>query len=146
MLTYIGTRVLQLIPLLLALSMIIFIVIELPPGDYLTMYVLQLEQSGTDVAEETIVSLTAVYGLDKPWRQRAPRLRRLTVPFWEGGSPRLQAKPSGEAFRRLAVRCDACGSTDERRTQCSSCTTTSCSQRSTASRPCEERWGNGYGT
>ena len=43
MLTYIGTRVLQLIPLLLALSMIIFIVIELPPGDYLTMYVLQLE-------------------------------------------------------------------------------------------------------
>ena len=70
MLTYIGKRVLQLIPLLVALSIIIFIVIELPPGDYLTMYVLQLEQSGTDVAEETIVSLTAVYGLDKPLVQR----------------------------------------------------------------------------
>lgn len=70
MLTYIGKRVLQLIPLLVALSIIIFIVIELPPGDYLTMYVLQLEQSGTDVAEETIVSLTAVYGLDKPFVQR----------------------------------------------------------------------------
>ena len=35
MLTYIGKRVLQLIPLLVALSIIIFIVIELPPGDYL---------------------------------------------------------------------------------------------------------------
>ena len=70
MLNYIGKRVLQLIPLLLALSMIIFIVIELPPGDYLTMYVMQLEHSGTDVAEETIVSLTAVYGLDKPFVQR----------------------------------------------------------------------------
>ena len=70
MLNYIGKRVLQLIPLLIALSMIIFVVIELPPGDYLTMYVMQLEHSGTDVAEETIVSLTAVYGLDKPFVQR----------------------------------------------------------------------------
>ena len=70
MLTYISGRVLQLVPLLVALSIIIFVVIELPPGDYLTMYVLQLEQSGTDVAEDTIASLTKVYGLDKPFVQR----------------------------------------------------------------------------
>ncbi len=70
MLSYIGRRFLQLIPLLLALSVIIFVVIELPPGDYLTMHILQLEQTGTEVAEEEIARLTAQYGLDKPLFQR----------------------------------------------------------------------------
>jgi peptide/nickel transport system permease protein len=70
MLSYIGRRVLQMVPLLLVLSVLIFVIIELPPGDFLTMRIIQLQQSGTDVAEDEIARLTAQYGLDKPLHQR----------------------------------------------------------------------------
>ncbi|MBS4217541.1 ABC transporter permease [Bacillus sp. FJAT-49711] len=66
MLTYIGQRLLQLIPLLIAISIISFALIQLPPGDYLTTYINQLELSGTDVSEGTVISLKRQYGLDKP--------------------------------------------------------------------------------
>ena len=39
MLQYIIKRTLVLIPLLLALSVLVFVIIQLPPGDYLTIYV-----------------------------------------------------------------------------------------------------------
>jgi len=66
MLAYIGQRLLQLIPLLIAISIISFALIQLPPGDYLTTYINQLELSGTDVSESTVISLKRQYGLDKP--------------------------------------------------------------------------------
>lgn len=66
MLNYIGHRVLQLIPLIIAISIISFALIQLPPGDYLTTYISQLELSGTEVSEGTIMSLQRQYGLDKP--------------------------------------------------------------------------------
>ncbi|TNJ66739.1 ABC transporter permease [Paenibacillus hemerocallicola] len=66
MLTYIGRRLLQLIPLLVAISMVVFLIIQMPPGDFLTTYVDQLKLSGTDVAESTIIHLTAQYGLNEP--------------------------------------------------------------------------------
>lgn len=66
MLTYIGRRLLQLFPLLVAISMVVFLIIQLPPGDFLTTYVDQLKLSGTDVAESTIMHLTAQYGLNEP--------------------------------------------------------------------------------
>ncbi len=66
MLQFIGYRILQIIPLLFAISVIVFIIIQLPPGDFLTMYVEQLKLSGNDVDESMIINLTAQYGLDKP--------------------------------------------------------------------------------
>ncbi|MBM4458279.1 MAG: ABC transporter permease [Chloroflexi bacterium] len=63
---YIGRRVLQIIPLLFALSIIIFIVIQLPPGDYLTMYMQQLRNVGAAVSESEIANLTQLYALDRP--------------------------------------------------------------------------------
>ena len=42
LLNYILKRLLQLIPLLIAVSILIFIIIQLPPGDYLTTYIIQL--------------------------------------------------------------------------------------------------------
>jgi peptide/nickel transport system permease protein len=63
---YIGRRVLQIIPLLFALSVIIFIVIQLPPGDYLTMYMQQLRNVGAAVSESEIANLTQLYALDRP--------------------------------------------------------------------------------
>ena len=66
MLGYIGRRVLQIIPLLIALSVIIFLVIQLPPGDYLTIYIQQLRNTGAVVSESEIANLTELYALDKP--------------------------------------------------------------------------------
>ncbi|KKI89844.1 ABC transporter permease [Bacillus sp. SA1-12] len=66
MLTYIGHRLIQLIPLLIAISIISFALIQLPPGDYLTTYIQQLEMAGTDVSDGTVQSLKAQYGLDQP--------------------------------------------------------------------------------
>jgi peptide/nickel transport system permease protein len=65
MVNYISYRVLQLIPLLIAISIIVFVIIQLPPGDFLSQYIAQLKNSGTAVSEGTIASLQMQYGLDK---------------------------------------------------------------------------------
>jgi peptide/nickel transport system permease protein len=70
MLSYIIRRIVQLIPLLVGISIISFVLIELPPGDFLTMRIITLEQSGTRVSEAQIASLKQQYGLDKPLYQR----------------------------------------------------------------------------
>jgi peptide/nickel transport system permease protein len=69
-LSYIAYRLLQFVPLLLMISLLTFAIIELPPGDYLTMHIYQLEQSGTRVSEAEVARLTRQYGLDKPLTQR----------------------------------------------------------------------------
>ncbi len=52
------------------ISIIVFIVIQLPPGDFLTSYIAQLATSGESVNLETIEALKKQYGLDKPiWEQ-----------------------------------------------------------------------------
>lgn len=66
LLNYILKRVLQMIPLIIAVSVLIFIIIQLPPGDYLTTYIIQLETSGMEVNQSEIINLTKQYGLDKP--------------------------------------------------------------------------------
>ena len=66
MLSYIVRRVIVLIPLLVILSIICFVLIELPPGNFLTMYVLNLEQLGTKVSKAEIAWLTVEFNLDKP--------------------------------------------------------------------------------
>ena len=66
MLGYIGRRVLQIIPLFFGLSVIIFIIIQLPPGDYVSMQIEQLRLTGGDVSQAEIDSLRRMYNLDKP--------------------------------------------------------------------------------
>jgi len=47
-------------------SVVAFIIIQLPPGDYLTSYIRQLAQSGASVDEARIAALRKQYGLDLP--------------------------------------------------------------------------------
>jgi peptide/nickel transport system permease protein len=56
----------QIIPLLVGLSLLIFIIIQLPPGDYVTIYIQRLEMAGTKVSEDEILNLRRLYNLDKP--------------------------------------------------------------------------------
>lgn len=66
MLTYIARRVLIMIPTLLAISAIVFIIIRLPPGDYLTTMINQMQSQGEHVDPARIEFLRQQYGLDKP--------------------------------------------------------------------------------
>lgn len=66
MLTYILRRLVIMIPTLFMISILTFVVIQLPPGDYLTTYVANLQQTGETADEAVIESLRARYGLDKP--------------------------------------------------------------------------------
>lgn len=70
MLRYITRRVLVLIPVLFAISLVSFLIIELPPGDYLTAYRATLAASGDTVTRDVLAALEKQYGLDLPIYQR----------------------------------------------------------------------------
>jgi len=55
-----------MIIILLAVSVVAFIVIQLPPGDYLTSHILLLRAQGTTVSEADIAALRKRYDLDLP--------------------------------------------------------------------------------
>jgi peptide/nickel transport system permease protein len=67
MLQYILRRILYMIPTLILISVVSFIIIQLPPGDFLTSYIAQLSQTGETVDEATIAALKKRYGLDQPY-------------------------------------------------------------------------------
>ncbi len=70
MLGYTVHRVLIMIPTLLAISLITFVIIQLPPGDYLTTYIAELQSQGESVNVAKIEFLREQYDLDKPlWQQ-----------------------------------------------------------------------------
>jgi len=66
MIGYIIRRILIMIPTLLAISMIVFIIIELPPGDYLESYVAELQAQGENVDLKQIEFLREQYGFADP--------------------------------------------------------------------------------
>lgn len=66
MLSYILMRLLRMIPQLFLISVLAFIIIQLPPGDYLTEYLRNLESSGVEVNQVMVERYTRMYGLDKP--------------------------------------------------------------------------------
>jgi len=66
MLQYIARRILMMIPTLFLISVVSFIIIQLPPGDFLTSYVTQLSSMGDNVDESAIQALKDRYGLGQP--------------------------------------------------------------------------------
>ena len=66
MLVYIARRVVLMIPTVFLISIIVFVVIELPPGDYLTSYVMSLEAQGETVDDALLKGLEIRYGLNQP--------------------------------------------------------------------------------
>jgi peptide/nickel transport system permease protein len=66
MLRYVVNRVLLMIPTMVAISIIVFVIIQLPPGNYLESYIAELQAQGESVDEQKIAFLREYYGLDKP--------------------------------------------------------------------------------
>lgn len=66
MLAYVLKRILYMIPTLFGMSLIAFMIIQLPPGDYLTSLLSTMADGGQNLDEATIARLRAQYGLDQP--------------------------------------------------------------------------------
>jgi len=66
MLSYIIRRLLIMIPTLVAISIISFTIIQLPPGDFLTTYVAERNARGETVDPTEVESLRQRFGLDQP--------------------------------------------------------------------------------
>ncbi|MCC6176040.1 MAG: ABC transporter permease [Chloroflexi bacterium] len=66
MLTYIIRRLLAVIPTLFVVSVLTFIIVQLPPGDFLTTLATQAAESGGTIDEAAMESLRTQYGLDQP--------------------------------------------------------------------------------
>lgn len=64
---YILRRSLMFFPTVLIMSVIIFFIIQLPPGDYLTSYVAGLKAEGMVVDASVLANLKEEFGLDQPW-------------------------------------------------------------------------------
>src|SRR5438552_18349898 len=70
MLGYLVHRILIMIPTLIAISLLIFIIIHLPPGDYFSTYIAELQSQGEKANLAKLALLKAQYGFDRPlWEQ-----------------------------------------------------------------------------
>jgi peptide/nickel transport system permease protein len=70
MLRYILQRLLLMIPTLIAISIVTFVIIQLPPGDYLETLISELRESGESADLAKVEFLRKQYGLDLPlWQQ-----------------------------------------------------------------------------
>ncbi len=65
--SYLLRRFIYMVVLLVMVSMFSFVLVQLPPGDYLSSYIARLRDTrGTDVDEAEILGLRQQYGLDQP--------------------------------------------------------------------------------
>lgn len=88
MLQFIIRRVLYMIPTLFAISIVSFIIIQLPPGDYLTSLVATMAATGETVDRAQLVALEQRYGLGQP----------IYVQYWKWISGILLRGDFGQSF------------------------------------------------
>ena len=98
---YIARRFIYMVILLILSSMVSFLVITLPPGDYLTSYIASLQAQGQDVGLDEELALRRQFGLDQPYHIQYFRWARRMLrgdlgrsfefnrPVWDVIQPRL---------------------------------------------------------
>jgi peptide/nickel transport system permease protein len=88
MLQYILRRILLMIPTVIAISMVVFFIIQLPPGDFLDTLVSGLSSQGGTVNQEAIEALKEQYGLGQP----------IYVQYWKWVSGIVMRGDFGRSF------------------------------------------------
>lgn len=88
MLQFILRRLLFLVPTLIAVSLVMFIIIQLPPGDYLTTLVAAMASQGENVDPAALTALKERYGLGQP----------IYVQYWKWISGILLRGDFGRSF------------------------------------------------
>jgi peptide/nickel transport system permease protein len=66
MLIYIGRRLVIAMVTCVAISMLTFVIIRLPPGDFVDAYIANLAASGSSVSADQAEAMRHEYGLDRP--------------------------------------------------------------------------------
>lgn len=66
MLTYLVRRLVLALFTIWAISVLCFVIIQLPPGDFVDAYISNLSASGSAISAEQAEKLRADYGLDQP--------------------------------------------------------------------------------
>lgn len=66
MIEYIIRRIFYMIPTVVAVSIVAFIVIQLPPGDFLTVLVAEMAAQGEAIDQGVLIALKERYGLGQP--------------------------------------------------------------------------------
>ncbi len=66
MLAYVGRRILGMIPTLVIVSILTFIIIQLPPGDFWTTRAIEIAMSGGGQDKETVEKMRERYRMDDP--------------------------------------------------------------------------------
>jgi peptide/nickel transport system permease protein len=89
---YVTRRLLYMIPTLAAISVVVFVIIQLPPGDFLTSYIANLQSMGQNVDRSQIAALEERYGLNDP----------IWVQYWQWISGILFHGDFGESFEYRA--------------------------------------------
>ena len=79
MLSYIARRLAMAVFTIIAISILSFAIIKLPPGDYVDAYVAQMSASGSQISQEAAANLRAQYGLDQPIYVQYLRWARLAL-------------------------------------------------------------------
>ena len=102
---YIGRRLLIMVPTLLIISIFVFTIIQLPPGDYLTTMIMELQEAGDDAQAEMerLEELKEMFHFEDPGWQRY--LRWMGV-YWflpDGSEKRVQKQSAWEAAADTAA-------------------------------------------
>ena len=63
---YVGRRLVIMVPTLLIVSVITFTIIQLPPGDFLTVHMLRLQESGGEADRQALEDLREIFHVDDP--------------------------------------------------------------------------------
>lgn len=63
---FVIRRLLLLIPFMFVISVVAFVIIQLPPGDFVDTYIRNLQMQGGSVNDAQVAALRSRYGLDQP--------------------------------------------------------------------------------
>ncbi|MGC8779993.1 MAG: ABC transporter permease, partial [Anaerolineae bacterium] len=66
MLGYVVRRLALAVVTIIAISILSFIIIQLPPGDFVTTYIATMSAGGATVSEAEVEALREQYGLNQP--------------------------------------------------------------------------------
>ncbi len=70
MLRYLVQRLLVMVPTLLVISLLTFVIIQLPPGDYLSNQIAELKARGEEAGLAKLEFLRQEFALDRPWLEQ----------------------------------------------------------------------------
>ncbi len=93
MASYLVRRLLAMVPTVLLISFVSFLIIQLPPGDYLSTVVARLQQQGQTLQPDELVALRAQYALDGSVLEQYWRWISNIVFHGDFGSSFLYSKP-----------------------------------------------------